>query len=123
MKSFILALALFASTIGIAQITKAETGGREGDTPMGIIGTTIGIIRTTIGIIRNTFGIIRIGVITATDSGITLGILDVPERRTLFLLARLTHRRPTIIRECSTDAPVQLQLKLARDLRRPLALV
>jgi hypothetical protein len=30
MKSFILALALFASTIGIAQITKAETGGREG---------------------------------------------------------------------------------------------
>ena len=73
MKSFILALALFASTIGIAQITKAETGGREGDTPMGIIGTTIGIIRTTIGIIRNTFGIIRIGVITATDSGITTG--------------------------------------------------
>jgi hypothetical protein len=29
MKSLILALALFASTIGIAQITKAGTGGRE----------------------------------------------------------------------------------------------
>jgi hypothetical protein len=42
-------------------------------TAMGIIGTTMEIIGTTIGIIRNTFGIVRIGVITATDSGITTG--------------------------------------------------
>jgi hypothetical protein len=38
----------------------------------------MGIIGTTIGIIRNTFGIIRIGVITATDSGITIG--DIGQR-------------------------------------------
>ena len=82
---------------------------------MGIIGITIGIIRTTIGIIRNTFGIIRIRVITATDSGITTGDIGCAGTANTFFTRSTTHRRPTIIRGCSTDAPVQLQLKLARD--------
>ena len=83
---------------------------------MGIIGTTMGSSGPGLELeIRNTFWIIRIGVITATDSGITTGDIVMYRNGEHFISSpRLTHRRLTIIRECSTDAPVQLQLKLAR---------